>query len=79
MNLSGEQIFTSPILFSFLSLRNSQGPNASVLADIELQFVSDEQDPIKHLRAIVSNGHISGMFVYPDYFVVLGGKFPLLY
>ena len=49
-----------------------------MLADIELQFVSDELDPIKHLRAIVSNGHISGMMVYPDYFVVLGGKFPFL-
>lgn len=45
-----------------------------MLADIELQFVSDELDPIKHLRAIVSGGHISGMMVYPDYFVVLGGR-----
>lgn len=44
-----------------------------MLADIELQFVSGEQDPVKHLRAIVSGGHISGMMVYPDYFVVLGG------
>lgn len=54
--------------------RNSQEPKSSVLADIELQFVSDELDPIKHLRAIVSGGHISGMMVYPDYFVVLGGR-----
>ena len=45
-----------------------------MLADIELQFVSGEQDPVKHLRAIVSRGHISGMMVYPDYFLVLGGK-----
>ena len=45
-----------------------------MLADIELQFVSEEQDPVKHLRGIVSDGHISGMMVYPDYFVVLGGK-----
>ena len=45
-----------------------------MLADIELQFVSDELDPIKHLRGIVSGGHISGMMVYPDYFVVLGGR-----
>ena len=49
-----------------------------MLADIELQFVSDELDPIKHLRAIVSGGHISGMMVYPDYFVVLGGRFTRL-
>lgn len=67
-----------PRLLSFLFFRNSQEPNSSVLADIELQFVSDELDPIKHLRAIVSNGHISGMMVYPDYFVVLGGKFSFL-
>ncbi|KAJ7379462.1 SPARC- modular calcium-binding protein 2 [Desmophyllum pertusum] len=57
-----------------MTLKNSQEPNSSVLADIELQFVSDELDPVKHLRAIVSGGHISGMMVYPDYFVVLGGN-----
>ena len=32
---------------------------------------------MKHLRAIVSRGHISGMMVYPDYFLVLGGKIDL--
>lgn len=69
-------IFVLVFNFSFspLSFRNSQEPNSSVLADIELQFVSDELDPIKHLRGIVSGGHISGMMVYPDYFVVLGGR-----
>lgn len=60
-----------------LVFRNSPAPNSSVLADIELQFVSGEQDPVKHLRAIVSRGHISGMMVYPDYFLVLGGKIDL--
>ena len=45
-----------------------------MLADIELQFVPGEQDPIRHLRAIVSRGHISGMMVYPDYFLALGGR-----
>lgn len=64
--------------FFILFFRNSQEPNSSVLADIELQFVSDELDPVKHLRAIVSGGHISGMMVYPDYFVVLGGRIRLL-
>ncbi|XP_078371715.1 uncharacterized protein LOC144655351 isoform X2 [Oculina patagonica] len=64
---------TNYLSSSVTALKNSQEPNSSVLADIELQFVSDELDPIKHLRAIVSNGHISGMMVYPDYFVVLGG------
>ena len=54
--------------------RNSPEPNSSVLADIELQFVPGEQDPIRHLRAIVSRGHISGLMVYPDYFLVLGGR-----
>lgn len=60
-----------------LVFRHSPAPNSSVLADIELQFVSGEQDPVKHLRAIVSRGHISGMMVYPDYFLVLGGKIDL--
>ena len=45
-----------------------------MLADLELQFVPGELDPVKHFRGIVSSGHISGMMVYPDYFVVLGGK-----
>ena len=76
-NLSQYQIFNTFVflpVFIFSYFRNSQEPNSSVLADIDLQFVSDELDPIKHLRAIVSGGHISGMMVYPDYFVVLGGR-----
>lgn len=60
--------------FFFFFCRSSNEPKSNVLADIELQFVSDELDPVKHLRAIVSDGHISGMMVYPDYFVVLGGN-----
>lgn len=65
---------TNYLSSAVMTLKNSQEPNSSVLADIELQFVSDELDPIKHLRAIVSGGHISGMMVYPDYFVVLAGN-----
>jgi len=63
---------TNYLSSAVMTLKNSPEPNSSVLADIELQFVSGEQDPVKHLRAIVSGGHISGMMVYPDYFVVLG-------
>lgn len=63
---------TNYLSSAVMTLKNSPEPNSSVLADIELQFVPGEQDPVKHLRAIVSRGHISGMMVYPDYFVVLG-------
>lgn len=65
---------TNYLSSSVITLKNSPAPNSSVLADIELQFVPGEQDPIRHLRAIVSRGHISGMMVYPDYFLALGGK-----
>ncbi|XP_067041556.1 uncharacterized protein [Acropora muricata] len=63
---------TNYLSSSVMTLKNSPEPNSSVLADIELQFVPGEQDPIRHLRAIVSRGHISGLMVYPDYFLVLG-------
>lgn len=65
---------TNYLSSAVMTLKSSNEPKSNVLADIELQFVSDELDPVKHLRAIVSDGHISGMMVYPDYFVVLGGN-----
>lgn len=63
---------TNYLSSSVTALKNSPEPNSSVLADLELQFVPGELDPVKHFRGIVSSGHISGMMVYPDYFVVLG-------
>ena len=54
--------------------RKSNDSKSKVLADIDFSFITKEQDPIKHLRAVVAQGRISGMLVYPDYFVILGGN-----
>ena len=68
----------SNTIISFSSLlhvsRRSKDKFPKVLADIKFHFTKTEFDPIFHLRAIVSKGHISGMPVYPGYFKLLGGK-----
>ena len=53
--------------------RKSDDSTPKVLSDMQLNFVTEEQDPVKHLRAIVAQGRISGMAVYPDYFKILTG------
>jgi hypothetical protein len=55
---------------SVCSLRKSNDKDAKILADIEFDFDQSEEDPLRHLRAIVESGRISGMEVSPNYFVI---------